>query len=575
MPGESPNAYPTTPTPVPGESPNAYPSTPNAYPTTPTPVPGESPNAYPTTPTPVPGESPSAYPSTPNAYPTTPTPVPGESPNAYPTPNAYPPPPSPPPGESPNDYPSPPPSPPPESASLPPSMTQAQVDQLERDIKQLSDKIARIEDRNPNARTLPGLRTELAALQREAGDAAPTSSPSQAPESASLPPGMTQAQVDQLERDIKQLSDKIARIEDRNPNARTLPGLRTELAALQRELDGDAAPTSSPSQAPESASLPPGMTQAQVDQLERDIKQLSDKIARIEDRNPNARTLPGLRTELAALQRELDGDAAPTSSPSQAPESASLPPGMTQAQVDQLERDIKQLSDKIARIEDRNPNARTLPGLRTELAALQRELDGDAAPTSSPSQAPESASLPPGMTQAQVDQLERDIKQLSDKIARIEDRNPNARTLPGLRTELAALQRELDGDAAPTSSPSQAPESASLPPGMTQAQVDQLERDIKQLSDKIARIEDRNPNARTLPGLRTELAALQRELDGDAAPTSSVSARLGSFAVSTRDLDVSRTTLLCVVTVAIAGIVMRRRLRRAPEFEIDEIARLL
>jgi hypothetical protein len=110
---------------------------------------------------------------------------------------------------------------------------------------------------------------------------------------------------------------------------------------------------------------------------------------------------------------------------------------------------------------------------------------------------------------------------------------------------------------------------------MTQAQVDQLERDIKQLSDKIARIEDRNPNARTLPGLRTELAALQRELDGDAVPTSSVSARLGSFAVSTRDLDVSRTTLLCVVTVAIAGIVMRRRLRRAPEFEIDEIARLL
>ena len=81
-----------------------------------------------------------------------------------------------------------------------------------------------------------------------------------------------------------------------------------------------------------------------------------------------------------------------------------------------------------------------------------------------------------------------------------------------------------------------------------------------------------------MPGLQQQLAELQRELNGEASPTSSVSARLGSKAssvVSTRDLDVSRTTLLCVVTVAIAGIVMRRRLRRAPEFEIDEIARLL
>ena len=61
--------YPAS-SPVPGETPNAYPtSSPNAYPTQ-SPVPGEAPNAYPT-------PSPSAFP--------TPSPVPGETPAVGPT----------------------------------------------------------------------------------------------------------------------------------------------------------------------------------------------------------------------------------------------------------------------------------------------------------------------------------------------------------------------------------------------------------------------------------------------------------------------------------------------------------
>ena len=61
--------YPAS-SPVPGETPNAYPtSSPNAYPTQ-SPVPGETPNAYPT-------PSPSAFP--------TPSPVPGETPAVGPT----------------------------------------------------------------------------------------------------------------------------------------------------------------------------------------------------------------------------------------------------------------------------------------------------------------------------------------------------------------------------------------------------------------------------------------------------------------------------------------------------------
>ena len=124
VPGETPNAYPTsspnaydagtmsyeeyvktygedwdelasaypTPSPVPGEAPNAYPtSSPNAYPTQ-SPVPGETPNAYPTsspnaypTQSPVPGEAPNAYPTpSPSAFPT-PSPVPGETPAVGPT----------------------------------------------------------------------------------------------------------------------------------------------------------------------------------------------------------------------------------------------------------------------------------------------------------------------------------------------------------------------------------------------------------------------------------------------------------------------------------------------------------
>ena len=126
----------------------------------------------------------------------------------------------------------------------------------------------------------------------------------------------------------------------------------------------------------------------------------------------------------------------------------------------------------------------------------------------------------------------------------------------------------------PVESPSPAPEPVSSPPALTPDQAAKLKRDIRRLTRKIGRRENDHPS---MPGLQQQLAELQRELNGEASPTSSVSARLGSKAsivVSTRDLDVSRTSLFCVVAVTIVGIVIRR-LRRAPEFETDEIARLL
>ena len=126
----------------------------------------------------------------------------------------------------------------------------------------------------------------------------------------------------------------------------------------------------------------------------------------------------------------------------------------------------------------------------------------------------------------------------------------------------------------PVESPSPAPEPVSSPPALTPDQAAKLKRDIRRLTRKIGR---RKPDHPSMPGLQQQLAELQRELNGEASPTSSVSARLGSKAsivVSTRDLDVSRAPLFCVVAVTIVGIVIRR-LRRAPEFETDEIARLL
>jgi ribosomal protein S15P/S13E len=175
------------------------------------------------------------------------------------------------------------------------------------------------------------------------------------------------------------------------------------------------------------------------------------------------------------------------------------------------------------------------------------------------------------LTPDQAAKLKRDIRRLTRKIGR---RKPDHPSMPGLQQQLAELQRELNGEASPTSSPSPAPEPVSSPPALTPDQAAKLKRDIRRLTRKIGR---RKPDHPSMPGLQQQLAELQRELNGEASPTSSVSARLGSKAsivVSTRDLDVSRAPLFCVVAVTIVGIVIRR-LRRAPEFETDEIARLL